>query len=173
MIFSSFHKILNWALLGFCGLFFGCGHYQLGLIHNPPFKTMFIEPIRNVSYAPQAQALLSDALARAFATDGTIRLTGKGMADADMRVTIVDYRQTMAASLDTDTVLAASYEVVLEAKVSIVDAQSGRFWIQDLPVSATTQIFTKSGYVQGPFEGMPVLTRDLANKICGKVISAW
>jgi hypothetical protein len=62
---------------------------------------------------------------------------------------------------------------VLEAKVSVVDAHSGRFWIQDLPVTATTQIFTKSGYVQGTFEGMPVLTRDLANKICEKVISAW
>ncbi|OYV47791.1 MAG: hypothetical protein B7X06_02645, partial [Verrucomicrobia bacterium 21-51-4] len=63
---ASWFSLSLWACL-----VIGCGHYQLGRPSGPGFHTLFIEPVRNSTFAPQAQALVGQAVANAFVREGT------------------------------------------------------------------------------------------------------
>jgi len=153
----------------------GCAHYQLGnASRNLPFQTLYVKPVINRSFAPQAQALLSDQLRRALQQEGNITIVSdEASADATLEVVLTDYSRTILSTSDQDTYLANSYLLELTAQCTLAHNLLTVIYFYEKPVTATVQVQVGDSLVSSEYQNMPVLTRQLATRINNLVISSW
>ncbi|MGA2052985.1 MAG: LptE family protein [Opitutales bacterium] len=161
--------------LGFCLLAAGCANYQLGPTGALPFHTLYVSPVKNNGYAPQAQALVSEALRESLMQEGNLQLTNQANADATLDVVLLDYKQSIAATSSNNTLNAQSYNITLSANCTLVDNRSGKVYFKDLEVNATEETFVQStnNLAEPSYQTMPILARDMGKKITDAVVSTW
>lgn len=152
---------------------FGCTSYKIGPAAALPFKTLYVEPARNDSYAPQAQALLTQQLIQQLLQQHNLTLKSSPQSDATLHVTITDFDRDVSATQQIDTALARSYRVTLTAQCDLIDNKSGKVYFKNRSVSATIDSFVDDGFQPSDYQNMPTLTRKLAEKIKNTVISTW
>ncbi len=161
-----------WLTLGAALLTSGCAHYALDAPGELPFRTVYVEPVKNRTYAPQAQELLTRQLITDLRQAGVTTVASPTGADATLTVTLADFQRLGTATQAADTGLAASYLLVLEADCSLI-ARNGNAYFEDRRILAREQIFLDSGQQPAEFQAMPVLTRTLAGNIADAVTSTW
>lgn len=163
----------------------GCKSYQLGNPAELPFQSIYIKPVANDSFAPQAQALLSSQIRSTFIRDGRTKLvTSEEAADAVLIVNLTDYDRRAAAFQGKDTEVASDFDLTLFAEVSLFNQNTGDYFFQERVVQETSNAFVNNPYadpqlpptqdfLQSEYNAMPRLTRDLARKIADEVLSPW
>lgn len=164
-----------WAILGVVGLglLSACSHYYLGRATPPPFNSLAIAPVANACFAPQVQAALSDQLARAFVSDGTVKVASQDHADATLEVTLIQFSQAMSATREGDTALARSYDLTLVALCTLVNNQTQETLIDRAEVTSTLNLQVDSNFIDIQYQALPALARTLAQKIRDKVLNSW
>lgn len=163
----------------------GCQSYQLGSPTPIPFESIYVKPVTNSSYAPQAQALLSSNLREAFISDGRLKLV-RSEEDADivLLVDITEYSRRSASLDSEDTVVATDFDLFLETEVSLFDQNKGAYLFTDRKILERTNTYVDNPYadptgtdtddfLQSEYNAMPRLTRGLARKIADEVLSPW
>ncbi|MGF1449138.1 MAG: LPS assembly lipoprotein LptE [Opitutales bacterium] len=172
----SIRRLRNpaWCWLTACAalLCTGCAHYALDTPGELPFRTVYVEPVKNRSYAPQAQELLTRQLITDLRQAGVTTVGSPAGADATLSVTLVDLNRVGLATQADDTGLAASYLLVLEADCTLL-ARDGTPHFEARRILAREQVFLDSGQQPAEFQAMPVLTRTLAGNIADAVTSTW
>ena len=89
--------------------FSGCSNYRLaGTATNLPFSSVYVQPVRNVSFAPQAAPILTNAISKSLMQVPDLRVAYRSEAQAVLSTTIVDYEKVPVATKERDTALAAS-----------------------------------------------------------------
>lgn len=168
-------KIVGLGLALALGVLAGCAHYSTNPHSKLTFNSVYVAPISNRSFAPQAQALLSQQLIESLQMESDqVSVTTRNNADVTVEVVIIDYNRTISATQSRDTFLAQSYFVTMIAAVSLIDNRTGEVLMDGRRVSATVNTFvTPSGFVGVEYQTMPILTRELATKIKDSVISVW
>jgi len=125
------HKITGLSLL-LCLTLWGCG-YQMagrGASQLPPhLKTIAIPVFENTSREPTIQRPFTEALRRAFITDGRLQLVNdrKG-ADLVMTGTLTNYWIRAVAFNQVD--VATEYWVYIEAQVKVMDRVNNRTYLK-------------------------------------------
>lgn len=163
----------------------GCKSYQLGHPAELPFETVYIQPVKNDSFAPQAQALISSQIREAVIRDGRITLVAdKKNADALLIVTLSDYTRRGAARRQTDTAVSTNFDLTLEAVVDLYDQKNESFLFKGRQHRARTSTYLDNPYnaagapatqsfIQSEYNAMPRIARDLGRKIADELLSAW
>lgn len=163
----------------------GCKSYQLGNPAELPFQSIYVKPVTNDSYAPQAQALLSSQIRDAFIRDGRTKLVAsEADADAVLLVNLTEYNRRAAARQSSDTVRAADFDLTLVTEVSLYNQNKGDYFFQKRVIQESSNAFVGNPYattgavqtqdfLQSEYQAMPLLTRDLARKIADEVLSPW
>lgn len=153
----------------------GCSHYQLGTGGVPlAFRTLYIEPVRNTTMLPQAQALVGAQLREAFARDGRVALVNSPeAADASLSVVLHDYHRAVAAVREGDTGLARKFNLVLGAACTLRDNRAGKMLVENRPVTAVREAFTDSGQQQAEYQALPLLAESVAGKIVHATLDTW
>ena len=169
----GFHLPRAGAILLSTFLICGCASYKLGPPQGLPFRTLYVETVKNESIAPQAQALLTRNLIEAFLRDGTVSIVEKNRAEAALRVTISSYSRRRAATQEEDTVLGRSFGLTLQVSATLVDNTNGDLYFKDRLISASEIAYSDSGLNQAEFQAMPLLARNLAAKIKDSVLNVW
>ena len=160
------------AILAVCMLTFivGCSNYRLaGTAVNLPFSSVYVSPVRNVSYAPQAAPLLTNAISKALMQVPDLRVASQ----ATLSTTIVNYEKIPIATKASDTALAASYRITATA-VCTLTRSNGQVIFKDRPVKAFITVYTgPNNLISNEYESMPVLMRELGDKVKDAVIGIW
>lgn len=152
----------------------GCTHYQLAGKSTLPFQTLYIKPVANQSFAPQAQAIVTQELVDAFLLDGTVRLVdNEADAEAVLTITLVQYDRQLSATQRADTGVGRSFNLNLQADASLYNSASGQPYIAGRTFFADQIAFTDGGTVQAEYQTMPLIARELARKIKDAVINQW
>ena len=163
----------------------GCNSYQLGNPVELPFEPLYIKPVSNDSFAPQAQALLSTQIRDAFIRDGRTKLvTSREAADAVLLINLTEYNRRTAARQSVDTTAAASFSLVLSAEVSLFNQNKGDYYFQERIINesssayadnpyATPAIAQTQDFLQMEYQAMPRLTHDLSRRIADEVLNTW
>lgn len=174
-----FMALLAMSFLG------GCKSYQLGNPAELPFQSIYVKPVSNNSFAPQAQALLSTQLREVFIRDGRTRIvTSEEEADAVLLVNLTEYRRSAAARQSDDTAAAAEFDLTLVAVVSLYNQNEGTYLLRNHELSDVSNAYIENLYaspgaprtqdfLQSEYQSMPLLTRDLARRIADEVLSPW
>lgn len=157
----------------------GCSSYRIGKPADTPFRTVYIEPVANRSFAPQAQTLLSTQIREHIMRDGRIALADRDEADAVLSVTLDEYEREASALRGDDTVLASKFTMTLTARCTLADTRTGRVYFQGRETTTETEgLFgideelTFQG-LQSEYQTMPILTEKLAREISNMVLHTW
>jgi hypothetical protein len=162
-----------------------CKSYQLGSPTELPFESIYIRPVSNQSFAPQAQALLSTQVREAFLRDGRVRLVAdEADADAVLTIGLTQYNRRAGARQSGDTAVARELVLGLSAQTSLYDTNRGRYHFQGRQVDEQSNAYgddpyanpalpQTQGFLQSEYQAMPRLTRGLAQKIADEVLSPW
>ncbi len=164
--------------------FLGCASYRLGDATTAPFRTIYIVPTLNESYAPLAAARVSAEIRESFIRDGRVTLTGnEAEADVVLSVTLTDYRRTAQTRDQNDTVRARDFNVALAAKLSLYSPGQGNYYFRDRTVYSNTSAYvgnpygangtTNFDYRQAENLAMNRLARDLAKGTLSAVLGNW
>ena len=163
----------------------GCNSYQLGNPVELPFESIYIKPVSNDSFAPQAQALLSTQIRDAFIRDGRTKLvTSREAADAVLLINLTEYNRRTAARQSVDTTAAASFSLVIAAEVSLFNQNKGDYYFQERIIKESSSAYVNNPYatpavaqtqdfLQMEYQAMPRLTHDLSRRIADEVLSTW
>ena len=163
----------------------GCAHYQAGKPADTPFRTVYIEPVSNRSFAPQAQALLSTQVRDHIMRDGRVKVVGPEHADAILTIMIEDYERDATAVRGDDTALASKFNMRLTARCTLVDARTGRVYFRNRSTDTDIDAFFDFGLgldeeepptlqgLQSEFQSMPILTEKLSREISNMVLHTW
>ena len=175
------------AMLALFALAFasGCHSYQLGNPVELPFESIYIKPVTNDSFAPQAQTLLSTQIRDAFIRDGRTKLViNSEAADVVLIINLTEYNRIAAARQSDDTTSAASFRLVLAAEVSLFDQNKGGYYFQKRMIRESSSAYVNNPYatpataqtqdfLQMEYQAMPRLTHDLSRLIANEVLSTW
>ena len=163
----------------------GCNSYQLGNPAELPFESIYIKPVSNDSFAPQAQALLSTQIRDAFIRDGRTKLvTSREAADAVLLINLTEYNRYPAARQSEDTTAAASFSLVLAAEVSLFNQNKGDYYFLKRIINESSSAYADNPYanpaiaqtqdfLQMEYQAMPRLTHDLSRRIAEEVLNTW
>ena len=159
-----------------------CKSYHLGSPAEVHFKSIYLPPVTNHSYAPQAQAIVSAMLRENFIRDARVKVVAKQEnADAVLLVDLTDYERDSTARNPQDTTIADSFDVQLAADVSLLDRKTGTHFFANRPIEVTTNAYTRDPYNNDPAiayqlserQAMEQLARELARKVTNMVLSPW
>ncbi len=162
----------------------GCANYQLGDSAPLPFRTLYIVPAANDSFAPLAVSTVSAEMREAFIRDGRVTLVAKEEnADAVLSILLTDYERTAVTRDNEDTVRARDFSIQFSARLSLYNQISGDDYFRDRSISARTNTYVGNPYAgteSTPFDyrqaehlAMPRLARDLARQAASTVLSNW
>ncbi len=164
-------RALSFVALAFALLASGC-NYRMGTEATPPFSSITIDTVKNDSFAPQMQAEIHRQLADSLAQENALHVVSSG-GRGRLAVTLTDYRREVAAVNPADTVAAASYQLTLEAKVTLTDAASGKVLFRDRALRATLPAYAQAGFNRTEFQTLPLLSRELAKEIKDAIVGVW
>lgn len=162
----------------------GCASYQAGT-PEPVARSVWIEPVRNESFAPQVELLLGERLRHAILSGPGVQLTFRDEADALLEVTVLDFqREGRAHGLDVaepdgsaepDRNIARAFDLTLVARVRLLSADSGDVLLDRTLRSNSQSIPHPSVSSAADAERlmMPLLARDMARQIHGLLIGGW
>lgn len=160
----------------FClALFAGCSNYRLaGTAAKLPFSSVYVQPVRNVSFAPQAAPILTNAISKSLMQVPDLRIAYQSEAQAVLSTSIVNYEKVPVATKANDTALAASYRITATALCTLTRSNGGVVF-KERPVKASITVYTgaDNNLISNEYESMPVLMRELGDKIKDAVIGIW
>lgn len=155
-----------------CLLCASCTSYKLGTPETP-FKKLYVEPAQNSAFVPQAQALLTSQVMQALLRDGQLELCGPEEADTTLSIRITEYKRDIASTQLDNTALARSYDLTLEAELTLTDNHTGKAYFQNRSVNTTVNALTDESFQTTEYQSLSTLTRRLAEEIRRVILHAW
>ena len=178
-----FRSIITLTVLIVLGTGAGCKSYQLGHPAKLPFKTVYIQPAKNNSFAPQAQSLLSSEVREAVIRDGRVKLVADpAAADAVLTMTITDYSRKGGTRSQSDTERAQDFDLRLRVELDLYDQANDDFLFEGRRIEAHTISYVSDPYagaantqglIRAEYNAMPRLTRELGRKAADELLGAW
>lgn len=147
--------------------------YHWGSPGELSFSSLYIAPVENETYIPQAQSLVSSQLRKQFLREGRILLDNKDQADAILYTTLTGYTTSTAASQEKETGLPQSFSFGLTATIRLYSVKEQKMLIktQSIASSVVTQI--DGGAQIAEYQSIPTLAQELALKIKETVLNPW
>ncbi len=158
--------------LALAGALAGCSHYHLGAPGRPLAQSIFVAPVVNASFAPQAGPLVTEAARLALARDGRTDLAAADSAEAKLEIRLVRFERDVLAARHDDTALARKFAAKLTAEITLTD-RNGKILLDRRTITATRDVFVDSGLQPTEYQTMPLLAEALAVEIAHAVLDTW
>ncbi|MFT3781628.1 MAG: LPS assembly lipoprotein LptE [Nibricoccus sp.] len=177
----AMRKLLPFCVAVFLALSTGCAHYQLGTEGKLSFHTLYVAPVQNKAYLPQAVAVVTTQIREAFIHDGRVSLVNSAAeAEAVLNVTVVSYRRDVTTARPDDTGLARKFNLTLTASCTLREKSSDAALFENRVVTVEQQIFATatpaqvdSNQIQAEYQALPQLAAKLADKIAHASLDVW
>lgn len=150
----------------------GCMHYSAGTGGNLVFNKVFVSPVRNSSFAPQAQAALTQCVRNHLSQYPGLSLADSADSAAVLDITITDFYRSLATTKESDTVRAQSFDVVMVVSCTLVNSD-GRVLLKNHKVRDSVECYAVDDYHEAQHQIMPQLADKLSKKICELVCNVW
>lgn len=152
----------------------GCANYHLGTGAEPRFQTLHVTVVKSDVLLPQSVALVTTQVREAFIKDGRVRLVDSAAeADAELTLTLEEYHREQTVARTDDTGLARRYDVVLQARASLLDRRDKKIIFANQPLKVTRGVLTDSGQLQSEYQTLPLLADQLAERALHAVLDTW
>ena len=180
---NAFLKSLTAPLFSFILLILGaCAHYTNVTEESLPFKTIYIDPVNNNSFAPNVQVLFDAQIRQKILESGRIQIVQDlAQADCQLFVRLENYSRSPIARSSTDPGRVSALNTSLRAVVSFYDTINGRYLIKDYALANSEPIFfpetgTESSLIdtkEGEYRVLPKNIDQLTEAITQLILMDW
>ncbi len=151
-----------------------CANYHLGTGAEPSFQTLHVTIVKSDVLLPQAVALVTTQVRETFIKDGRVRLVDSAAeADAELTLTLEEYRREQTVARADDTGLARRYDLILQARASLLDRREKKIVFANQPLTVTRGVFTDSGQLPSEYQTLPLLAEQLAERALHATLDTW
>jgi hypothetical protein len=154
----------------------GCAGYRVGDTAGRDLqgvRSVYVPTVRNSSLEPDIQMTVTNAIIRRFGNDGTLSVAQNINADSELDVTITNVQQTAIRTSTSDILVAAQYQLTIQATATYVNRRLGRKIFENSPVIGTTTFFVQSNIQEGIRQALPLAAQDLANNVVKTITEGW
>ena len=180
---NVFLKILTLPLFSLILLILGaCAHYTNVTEESLPFKTIYIDPANNNSFAPNVQVLFDAQIRQKILESGRIQIV-QDLAEADCQlfVRLENYSRSPIGRSSTDPGRVSALNTSLRAVVSFYDTINDRYLIKDYPLVNSEPIFfpetstesSLSDTKEGEYRVLPNNIDQLTEAITQLILMHW
>lgn len=149
------------------------GCYHLGSPSQLKFKRLYIAPVENDTYVPQAQAILSSQLRKQLLREGRIVVSSLEQADAVLTVTLTKYQSSIVATQEEETGLAKSFNFSLSAQCDLYCVQDKEYLLSKKTVTSSIVTLVDGGVQLAEYQSIPPLIEKLAHSIKEVILNPW
>jgi hypothetical protein len=165
------------AVVIFCLLALdGCAGYRVGNTSGRDLqgvRSVYVPVAKNTSLSPDLQMTVTNAIIRRFNNDGTLEVNQNANADSELDVTITNIQHTAVRSSTSDILVAAQYQLTIQAVATYTNRKLGRKIFENYAVQGTTTFFTQSDIQEGERQALPLAAEDLANNTVKLITEGW
>lgn len=167
-------KYLCYFVLGAGLLFQGCAHYNLGRGGKKIVESVYIEPIRNETFIPQLQALLTKQVTEALMARG-FKVRSRDQAEAVLSVAVTSMSSSKAGIRLDDAEKAAALKLSVGAQVSLWenDEKTQAIFKNRQTRSHFYFINDDASALSDQYQALPTLAKALAESIAEIVVGTW
>jgi hypothetical protein len=154
----------------------GCAGYRVGNTSGRELqgvRNVYVPVVRNTSLSPDLQMTVTNAIIRRFNNDGTLEVNQNANADSELDVVITNVQQTETASSRSDLLVAAQYQLNIQATATYVNRRLGRKIFENVTVNGKTNFYIQSDIQEGERQALPLAAEDLANNVVKMITEGW
>ncbi|MEM6821711.1 MAG: LPS assembly lipoprotein LptE [Verrucomicrobiota bacterium] len=155
----------------------GCSGYRLG---NVPYEEMkgvkkiYVPIVKNETYEAGIQTMVTNAILRRLDQDGTYQSGRLAESDATLEITLTDYKRDSRRRARSNSLVTEEYDLVLEAKATLLNHRTGRKLFEDLVIIGDTSIYVQENRLQeGERQALPLAAQALAYEIVRNITEGW
>lgn len=151
----------------------GCAHYRVGSSVPEELRTIAVPVFENASGFPEIDAIVTQYVLREFQREGTfkleplktakLKLLGK-LAKSDMEPLNYDRNYGSRTS---------EYRYSLVAEITLIERESGKLLLDDVPIKANTTFLTHGDMLTGMQDAAPRIAEELSRAIVDAVLARW
>lgn len=164
-------RIGLWLLALVCVMGTTACQYKLGSGSPRTIHSIALKPVLNDTHVPQFEPLL-DGQIREKLLEGGMRIVPESAADAILQVRVTSYDRDLSSVRSDDSGLALSYGLRMKAEVTLTMAD-GELLLDRVVVEIHREAFVESGAQVAEYQTLPVIARDLAERIRRRVMDTW
>jgi hypothetical protein len=168
----SIHRQSFWILLAFLA---GCAGYTLG--PTPPtfmrgIHRVAVPIFKNVTVAPDIQAMATTTVIKQIQQDGTYEVTGVDQADAVVLGTIGSVERTKARSLQGNVLASAEFNLRVDIDFKIERPNTSQL-LGQRTVEGTTSFFVGNDTAVQENQAVPLAVEDAAIQFVSFLSEGW
>jgi hypothetical protein len=138
------------------------------------FDKIYVAPIKNDSFAPQAQELLTKQIRKKLATHPGLEVVSSPENAGILEITIVDFGQSTATTSDNDTIRAKSFDVRMAVVCTLSNSETGKVYFTDFSIVEAVECHVLNNDFQASqYQAIPKLTSKLADRIYDFIYNLW
>jgi hypothetical protein len=162
-------------LFSLLGCFAGCAGYTLG--PTPPtymkgVRRVAVPIFKNVTIAPDVEALATTTVIKQIQQDGTYEVTGVDQADAVVKGTIASVDRSKARSLQGNVLASAEFNLRVTIEFRIERPNTGQLLAQR-SIEGDTSFFVGNDTASQEREAIPLAVQDAAVQFVSFLSEGW
>ncbi len=155
------------------GIFFsGCASYQLGAIHDPGFKTIFVENFKSEVDEPALENLVTTSVIQQFQKDGTIEVTDAAHADVILQGRIVSFEMSPIRYSRANELTPTEASMSIGVKYHLTKRGETKPYSES-SATGTTSFFIGNDLQSDKRQGVPLASQNLGRQMVAALADGW
>lgn len=151
----------------------GCAGYRVGSLLGADYKTVAVPMFRNVSYKPQTEAQITNAILKRLQSEGSLQIVSEADADLLVTGTVTEFARNELRSVREDTDVVREYRITIKAAVEAVNRHTGEVVLKKTIVTGSADTFIGSDLQSAEYQALPLAADDLAKKVVSLLTESW
>lgn len=150
----------------------GCASYKLGAVHDPGFKTIFIENFKSEVDEPALENLVTTTIIQQFQMDGTLTVTDASKADVILRGKIREFAMSPVRYSRQNEITPAEGSLSLGVAYSLTKRGEKKPYLES-NASGSTSLFIGSDLQSDKRQGVPLAAAKVGRQIVSQIVEGW
>lgn len=141
-------------------------------------KKIWVPMVKNETFTPYLQPMLTNAVIHAFDDDGTYSSGRAADSEATLQITITKFERTSIKQNPDNTAQTSEFRGTIVAKATLTNNLTGKVIFKDLEFEGATEYyipnFNQGGdSVEAERQALPLAGQKLAQNIVRQVTEGW
>lgn len=151
----------------------GCMSYQIKDAGDPPFATVYVEPVTNNSTFPLLEASMTAAIRKAITDTGMLASESQAAADAKLEVVVNDVEREMAAVQSDDVGRGRKFILVFDVSCSLYRGPDRQAVFTNRSITVRQDVFAENSQVNAEYLATPEAARKIGERIASLLTDVW
>lgn len=159
-------------LVAAAALLCGCSSYKLGTVHNPGFKTIFIENFKSQVDEPALENLVTTTIIQQFQMDGTLQVTDAEKADVILRGAVTEYVVSPVRYSRSNEITPVEGSLSLGVSYTLTKRGETKPYLET-KAAGSTGFFIGSDLQSDKRQGVPLAAAKVGRQIVSQIVEGW